>query len=249
MTSNHYSNNQLHNPDGNGGDALYNLLPPGPIEFFPYPRVISVERVIGLDLGQVHDPTALAILEISEILIGRSLVTYDPVTIRRASFRHLERLPLGLDYPTMVEHVRRVVSRPELSGRTTLVVDATGVGRPVVDLLRRAHLTCRLMPVTITAGDRETSDSTTWRVPKRDLITGLLVLLQREEIDICGHLPASETLVKELSNIRIKVSLAGHDTYGAWREGEHDDPVLAAALACWRGTKKEPAVIGTRPLL
>jgi len=56
-------------------------------------------------------------------------------------------------------------------------------------------------------------------------------------------------LIRELSAIRIKVSLAGHDTYGAWREGELDDLVLAAALACWRATKKEPPVIGTRPLL
>jgi hypothetical protein len=85
--------------------------------------------------------------------------------------------------------VRRLISRPELSRRKTLVVDATGVGRPVVDLLRRAQLPCRLMAVTITAGDRETLDSGTWRVPKRDLITGLLVLLQREEIDICGTCP------------------------------------------------------------
>jgi hypothetical protein len=105
------------------------------------------------------------------------------------------------------------------------------------------------MPVTITAGDHETSESGAWRVPKRDLITGLLVLLQREEIDICGHLPESETLVKELSNIRIKISLGGHDTYGAWREGQHDDLVLAAALACWRSTKREPPVIGTRRLI
>ena len=242
------SNPSLYNPDGNGGDSAYIPWPQGPIEYLPHPRVISVEHFCGLDLGQVHDPTALAVLETSEISIGRSLVTYDWITVKRRSFRHLERLPLGLDYPTIVEHVRGLVSRPELGRRTTLVVDATGVGRPVVDLLRRAQLPCRLMPVTITSGDRETSDSGTWRVPKRDLITGLLVLLQREEVDICGHLPESETLVKELSAIRIKVSLAGHDTYGAWREGEHDDLVLAAALACWRGTKKHPPVIGTRPL-
>ena len=219
------------------------------IDRLPHPRVIAVENFFGLDLGQVHDPTAIAILECSEILIGRSLVTYEWITIRRSSFRHLERLPLGQDYPTIVEHVRRLVSSPELGHRTTLIVDATGVGRPVVDLLRRAHLPCRLMPVTITAGDRETADSGTWRVPKRDLITGLLVLLQREEIDICGHLPESETLVKELGNIRIKVSLGGQDTYGAWREGEHDDLVLAAALACWRGTKKQQPLVGARRIL
>ena len=106
-----------------------------------------------------------------------------------------------------------------------------------MDLLRLANLTFRLMPVTITAGERETSDSGTWRVPKRDLIVGMLVMLQREEVDIRGHLPEAETLIKELGAIRIKVTLGGQDNYGAWREGEHDDLVLTAALACWRGAR------------
>src|SRR5260221_6796936 len=193
--------------------------PQGPIEYLPHPRVISVEHVAGLDLGQVHDPTALAILETSEISIGRSLVTYDWITIKRRSFRHLERLPLGLDYPTIVEHVRHLVSRPELGRRTTLVVDATGVGRPVVDLLRRAQLPCRLMPVTITAGDRETSESGAWRVPKRDLITGLLVLLQREEVDICGHLPESETLVTTPMAHRGRVNMTTSSWQRPWPAG------------------------------
>jgi hypothetical protein len=72
-------------------------------------------------------------------------------------------------------------------------------------------------------------------VPKRDLITGPLVLFQRGRLQISGQLPESETLVRELLNIRVKISLAAHDTYGAWREGEHDDLVFAAALACWHG--------------
>src|SRR5438105_1847252 len=45
--------------------------------------------------------------------------------------------------------------------------------------------------------------------------------------DICGHLPESETPVRELTNMRLKVSLSGQDTYAAWREGEHDELVFA----------------------
>jgi hypothetical protein len=30
-------------------------------------------------------------------------------------------------------------------------------------------------------------------------------------------------------------ALAGRDTYGAWREGAHDDLVLSVALACRAG--------------
>jgi hypothetical protein len=105
------------------------------------------------------------------------------------------------------------------------------------------------VPVTITGGDKETCESGMWNVPKRDLITGLMVLLQRGEVSICGHLPESETLATELGNMRIKVSLGGQDTYGVWREGEHDDLVLAAALACWRGSRVERSIMGAGRLL
>ena len=32
-----------------------------------------------------------------------------------------------------------------------------------------------------------------------------------------------------------------HDSYGAWREGQHDDLVLALALALWAGVNTRPA--------
>jgi hypothetical protein len=205
---------------------------------------------VGLDLGQARDPSAIVVMKYTEIPLGRSPVTFEPIVEQRYSFRHLERLPLGLDYPSQVEHVRTLVQRPELAQSvTSLIVDATGVGRPVVDLLRRAALPCRLVPVIITGGDKETCESGMWHVPKRDLISGLALLFQRGEIEICGHLPESETLAAELSAMRVKISLGGHDTYGAWREGEHDDLVLAAALACWRATRPRYSLMGAGRLL
>jgi hypothetical protein len=33
--------------------------------------------------------------------------------------------------------------------------------------------------------------------------------------------------------MQVKVSTAGNEQFGAWREGAHDDLVLAVALACW----------------
>ena len=46
---------------------------------------------------------------------------------------HIERLPLGTTYPAIVHHVGRVLGR--LPG-AELVIDYTGVGRPVFDLFR-----------------------------------------------------------------------------------------------------------------
>ena len=40
--------------------------------------------------------------------------------------------------------------------------------------------------------------------------------------------------------MRAKVSEAGNTQFGAWREGSHDDLVLAVALACWAARKRYP---------
>ena len=60
------------------------------------------------------------------------------------------------------------------------------MGRPLIDLLRKARLGCRLMPVSITGGDGETAAAGYYRVPKRDLIIGLQVLLQVGGLQIAG---------------------------------------------------------------
>ena len=47
---------------------------------------------IGLDLGQAYDHTAIAVLERSEIPLGRSPVTFEWIVETRYTFRHLELL-------------------------------------------------------------------------------------------------------------------------------------------------------------
>jgi len=194
----------------------------------------------GLDLGQSQDFTALAVVERAE-LTGE----YDPamcawrkkVALR---LRYLERVPLGTPYPEIVERVKRITGAPELAGRCHLVVDATGVGRPVVDLLRRARLEAILLPAVITAGAAESLSNGYYGVPKRELITGLQVVLQSGGLQIAAGLEHGPDLVAEMATMRVKVGCGGHEQYGAWREGTHDDLVLAVALACWAARKVYP---------
>lgn len=42
-------------------------------------------------------------------------------------------------------------------------------------------------------------------------------------------------LVAELEAFRVKVTASANETFGAWRERDHDDLVLATALAAWAG--------------
>jgi hypothetical protein len=193
------------------------------------------EFFAGLDLGQVHDFSALAIAEITPMSIGE-----EGKTVARYDLRHLQRFRLGTDYPDIVAAVAEILGRePLASGDTVLALDATGVGVAVRDLFLRARLPCKVVPITIHGGDTAVRDERGWRTPKRDLIAVTQVLLQTARLKIAPALPEAATLIRELADYRVKISQSGHDSYDA-REGAHDDVVLAVALACWYGERRPP---------
>jgi hypothetical protein len=195
---------------------------------------------VGVDLGQSRDFTAIAAVERVELQGGWEAAVWAWRKETKLRLRFLERVPLGTPYPEVVERVVQVTRSRNLAGRCHLAVDGTGVGRPVVDLLRGARLGCPLMPAIITSGGLETMDQGYYKVPKRDLIIGMQVLLQRRELQIAGGLADGPALLKEMADMQVKVSLRGNEQYGAWREGTHDDLVLAVALACWSAGKIYP---------
>jgi hypothetical protein len=69
-----------------------------------------------------------------------------------------------------------------------------------------------------------------WRVPKRDLIVGLQVMLETGELEIAEGMKDGEALVRELSEMRVSVEEGGRE---GWRSGSHDDLVCAVAPATW----------------
>jgi hypothetical protein len=153
--------------------------------------------------------------------------------------RYLQRIPLGTSYTRVVDRVREIVRHPLLEGRGRVVADATGVGAPVVDLLKAARLECPLTAVTITSGDRAHSSGEHWHVPKRDLLTNLLVLLEAGELRIPRRLREAGALIRELNGVEVRHRPGGSVGIGAEGAGEHDDLVIAVALACWRASRKE----------
>jgi hypothetical protein len=56
---------------------------------------------------------------------------------------------------------------------------------------------------------------------------------------IAKTLPLAETLRKEIDTFTVKISSSGHESYEAWREQDHDDLVLALALALWSTRRTE----------
>ncbi|HYP13596.1 MAG TPA: hypothetical protein VEQ63_06715 [Bryobacteraceae bacterium] len=114
--------------------------------------------VVGVDLGQRQDYSAVAALEDIEIEYDeRDPITYVFRRERRYRLRLLNRVRLGTPYTDVVNRLRELVNTRELRDRCTLVMDATGVAGPVVDLVRASRPGCRIVPVVITGGDQEGS--------------------------------------------------------------------------------------------
>lgn len=183
---------------------------------------------VGLDLGQSQDFTALVATERTP---AEPPYTY--------LLRYIKRFPLKTSYPDILAGVSKIVKTPPLAGNTALVIDGTGVGAPMVDLFEKANLPVELYAVTITWGNEAIEyDANKFRVPKRDLATTVKILLDGERLKIRESLPEIRLLEKELATFRVKINAkTAHDSYEAWREGDHDDLVLALALACWLGER------------
>jgi hypothetical protein len=204
-----------------------------------------MDYFVGLDLGQVSDFSALAVVGRSErfscgcgeglLALGRggdrTCPTCGGARAAHYAVRYLKRWPLGTSYPQIVRDVAELLERPPLSG-CQLAVDATGVGRAVVDLFRQARLPAQLVPITITAGHQATYQRDGWHVAKKHLAGAMQVLLQNQRLKV-SEVPERETLLKELRNFRVKVTAAANEIYEAWRESDKDDLVLAVALPCW----------------
>jgi hypothetical protein len=199
-----------------------------PSWYFEGERRSAPWYIAGLDLGQAQDYTALAIAEVTKVETMEGWW-------REFAFRHLQRWPLGTAYTTIAEDLAEMLAK--LPDEPTLVVDATGCGRPILDLIRCERLPVqKLVPVVITGGHQPTSEGGFWHAPKRDLAGAVQAALQGQRLHVAPALREAPVLSKELQTFRVKVNIAtGNESFEAWRERDHDDLVLAVALAVWWG--------------
>lgn len=181
-----------------------------------------VNSALGVDLGEAQDFTALATVR----QIGDAF-----------ECTYLARPPLGTTYERVNANILQIMGKPDYAD-TTLVVDATGVGRPVVE--RMEDIGLNPIPVVITGGVNEIHEpgDWSWRIPRKTLITVAQICFQRDLIKMPPNNPLAKEAEQEIRSIRRKVNpdRAG-DKFEAGRESEHDDIMLALCLALWQATK------------
>jgi hypothetical protein len=190
---------------------------------------------VGLDLGRQSDFSALASLEWPEPPAGheRPERVYDCTTLRRWS--------LGTPYLDVAHDAAAFfLSLPAYGPPPLLVIDATGVGDSVYELvwheMGRLGVEGGVIAVTITHGSAVTQRPDgpgRWNVAKKALVSNLQALMGRRRLRVASALPDAKVLLREFDSFTVKITDSANESFEAWRERDHDDLVLAVALAAW----------------
>ena len=199
----------------------------------------KTDLYFGLDLGKRQDHTALVVLELTWTNGERNPATNAIALIPRLTVRHAPRLALDTETVNIPRFVRDAAQQfaapygtPTKKG--TLLIDATGNGHTVVELFRKETHGLRLTPVCITSGHKSKVLKDSYLgIPRNDLLTRVRILFERRLISIDRTASGVDVLERELAHFEP----SGH-------QQEHDDLVVALALAAWQATTDHPSLLG-----
>lgn len=198
--------------------------------------------ILGVDLGTRQDYSALVLARRAERIQERTALpgtwqaeTERPMLYSVYEIGLIERFPLGVAYGEVIEAIRWVTELPFLFRQNlTTVVDATGVGYPVLQQMQNAGIAS--IGVTITGGTSTGENDIGYTVPKRDLVSAMQIVYQTDRIRVSGKLKLTKVFNEELKSFRRKETASRKETFEG-EAGEHDDIVLAASLAIWYGER------------
>lgn len=138
-------------------------------------------------------------------------------------------------YAVLAEKTKDFLDHPRFIENCKHIVDATGVGVPTMDFMRRSGM--KPIGVWITSGSEvgKNQKGGYYTVPKRDLVNALQLAFSSGYIKFAKGLEPKllEQLKHELRNFKEKKTSLGNTTWEAWREKDHDDLVLALAINVW----------------
>ena len=162
----------------------------------------NARYVIGLDIARTHDYSVASVLR---------LPTGDEPLVQVYLDRY-HRIDWGLQE-------QRVKVLAQRYNNAALVMDATGIGDPELERLKRLGLSV--------TGYKFTA------VSKANLIENLAMLMERGQLKLL----ANETQKAELKNYEYSLLPSATVRYGGRGDG-HDDTAVALALAAWGATHR-----------
>jgi hypothetical protein len=169
--------------------------------------------------------------------------------------RWLQRWQIGTSYVTVAKEAIEIMQQvwalheqeTEERAAPLAVVDYTGVGRGVVDMIMALRPPMAVVAVTITGSDAARHDTqhenwAEWSVPKKDLVAPLLVAAQNQLFSVAAELPLADLFGREMQAFRMKTTRTGGVSYEHEKSTDHDDLIICASLAAWQIDKINRAI-------
>ncbi|MGE3803385.1 MAG: hypothetical protein AB7K24_01785 [Gemmataceae bacterium] len=202
------------------------------------PTTKQRDLIVGLDLAQASDYTALAVLERRQCAGG---VGFDVVALRRWRGQRYDQLVASVAAAML--KISGVGTDWEIEQPYPLVVDGTGVGRAVVDMFRSHGIHARLIPTLITGqltdneATRKPDQFGYFHVSKSALVSAMEACLSSPDRFRVAQVEHAALLKRELAGFVRRQTLKGNETFEAARQSIHDDLTLACAMAAWWGSR------------
>lgn len=197
-------------------------------------QLIRSDYYLGLDLGRKQDHSALVVIERKLQALNTRYIDINTKWKETVHVRYARQWRLGVPYGDVARDVANLYRRIEPLGKCCLVVDQTGVGDAVYEMLRGEMRGMNIEGVVIT------------NELKRDIYAAIEVALEQRMLKISPDVLAAKALKQELLTVEIRRSGNSYK-FGAFDKDTHDDLVMALGLACWRvRSGKRPVPSGAK---
>lgn len=217
------------------------------------------EYTISIDIAKKSDYTAVQIFKKKAILMPGKKLLEQPAKKRTVNDLVFMTKLQGMNYEDVANKIVTLATLPKLLGRNDIIVDGTGVGEAVVDMLRARKL--YPYPIVFTNGNETREvyasvDAVFGRsknlvnsqmkvlkqinVPKKDLVDAAVLMLQQGRLRLGRDLKYREDFIYQLSNFKGKINEKGNRKFEADKESTHDDLVAAFLMYAWWDHYQQP---------
>jgi len=217
------------------------------------------EYIAVWDIAKKRDfTTGFIIKRTAEIVAGSELLAAPDRVRIHADIVAIDKFN-NMPYTRVAEVIESRMGHKDLAHSCDLLIDGTGVGAAVVDLLRERGL--NPVPIVFTGGSsvREVTaplgsmfhggNALTplkivkeLHVPKADLVAAGKLLIEQGRVRVAEGLRWGGDFKNQLLAFKGKVNEKGNRKYEADTEGDHDDMVVCLLMAAWwilRGGSKD----------
>ena len=208
------------------------------------------EYAVLVDLAKKRDFTAIMVMKDSpQVVLGNELLKQPNKVVHYYDIVYIAQKQ-GAWYHAIVQEIEELMQRATLVENADLIVDGTGVGEGVVEIMREQGL--QPIPIITTNGGlvREVYADVAEvfpgaprlgmrtlqeiHVPKTDLVAAGQLLVQQERVRVAAGLKWAEEAREQFKSFRGKINeRTKKKVYEAETEEEHDDIVICFLMGAW----------------